>query len=101
MNTNLDDFIPYQLSTASNAVSDLISSEYKSRFGLKIPEWRVMAVLGNRDIENLTSVLPGGPRCVIVDQQLAPISQRQRIGSSVGIGQRSGCQRPPTFASVA
>ena len=48
MATNLDDFIPYQLSTASNAVSDLIAREYKSRFGLKIPEWRVMAVLGNR-----------------------------------------------------
>ena len=48
MSSNLDDFIPYQLSTASNAVSGLIASEYKSRFGLKIPEWRVMAVLGSR-----------------------------------------------------
>ncbi len=48
MTTKLDDFIPYQLSTASNAVSALIAQEYKSRFGLKIPEWRVMAVLGNR-----------------------------------------------------
>jgi len=47
MASDLDDFIPYQLSTASNAVSDLIAREYKSRFGLKIPEWRVMAVLGN------------------------------------------------------
>lgn len=47
MTTKLDDFIPYQLSTASNAVSDLIAQEYKSRFGLKIPEWRVMAVLGD------------------------------------------------------
>ena len=47
MRTKLDDFIPYQLSTASNAVSDLIAQEYKSRFGLKIPEWRVMAVLGD------------------------------------------------------
>ncbi|MDZ7588930.1 MAG: MarR family winged helix-turn-helix transcriptional regulator [Parasphingorhabdus sp.] len=45
---NLEDFLPYQLSIASNAVSDLIAGEYKSRFGLKIPEWRVMAVLGNR-----------------------------------------------------
>ena len=44
----LDEFLPYQLSNASNAVSDLIASEYKSRFGLKIPEWRVMAVLGTR-----------------------------------------------------
>ena len=48
MTFRLDDFIPYQLSTASNAVSDLIAQEYKSRFGLKIPEWRVMAVLGTR-----------------------------------------------------
>ncbi|GAB5487915.1 MAG: MarR family transcriptional regulator [Parasphingorhabdus sp.] len=48
MSSKLDDFIPYQLSTASNAVSDLIAQEYKSRFGLKIPEWRVMAVLGDR-----------------------------------------------------
>jgi DNA-binding MarR family transcriptional regulator len=48
MTVRLDDFLPYQLSTSSNAVSDLIASEYKSRFGLKIPEWRVMAVLGTR-----------------------------------------------------
>lgn len=48
MTFSLDDFLPYQLSTASNAVSDLIAREYKSRFGLKIPEWRVMAVLGTR-----------------------------------------------------
>jgi DNA-binding MarR family transcriptional regulator len=48
MTINLDDFLPYQLSTSSNAVSDLIACEYKSRFGLKIPEWRVMAVLGTR-----------------------------------------------------
>lgn len=48
MTVKLDDFLPYQLSTSSNAVSDLIASEYKSQFGLKIPEWRVMAVLGSR-----------------------------------------------------
>lgn len=43
---NLAQFLPYQLSIASNAVSDLIASEYQVRFGLKIPEWRLMAVLG-------------------------------------------------------
>ena len=46
MARKLDDFLPYQMSTTSNAVSDLISNDYKSKFGLKIPEWRVMAVLG-------------------------------------------------------
>ena len=44
--TRLVDFLPYLLSITSNAVSDRIASEYSSRFGLKIPEWRVMAVLG-------------------------------------------------------
>ena len=42
----LDEFLPYQLSVTSNAVSDLIARSYRGRFGLKIPEWRVMAVLG-------------------------------------------------------
>lgn len=42
----LDQFLPYQLSITSNAVSDLIARSYRGRFGLKIPEWRLMAVLG-------------------------------------------------------
>ena len=40
-------FLPYQLSVASNAVSDLIAERYRHRFALKVPEWRVMAVLGD------------------------------------------------------
>lgn len=43
----LADFLPYLLSVTSNAVSDRIADEYRARFGLKIPEWRVMAVLGD------------------------------------------------------
>jgi len=43
----LSTFMPYRLSIASNAVSDLIAREYHSRFGLRIAEWRVMAVLGD------------------------------------------------------
>ena len=45
--TRLSDFIPYRLAITSNAVSGLISGEYHSEFGLKIPEWRIMAVLGD------------------------------------------------------
>ena len=45
----LADFLPYQLSIASNAVSERIAAAYRSRFGLKVPEWRVMAVLGDAD----------------------------------------------------
>ena len=43
----LADFLPYQLSVTSNAVSSLIAERYRARFGLKITEWRVMAVLGD------------------------------------------------------
>ncbi len=39
--------MPYRLSVTSNAVSDLIAGEYRAQFGLKIPEWRIMAVLGD------------------------------------------------------
>lgn len=45
--TRLADFLPYQLSVTSNAVSGRISQEYRERFGLNVPEWRVMAVLGD------------------------------------------------------
>lgn len=43
----LSGFLPYQLSIASNAVSSLIAERYRKRFGLKVMEWRVMAVLGD------------------------------------------------------
>lgn len=45
--TRLADFIPYQMSVATNVVSDLVARQYRNTYGLKIPEWRVMAVLGD------------------------------------------------------
>lgn len=41
----LDEFLPYRLSVASNAVSTRISASYRKRFGLKIAEWRLIAIL--------------------------------------------------------
>lgn len=41
----LDRFLPYRLSVASNAVSGRISNAYRKRFGLKIAEWRLIAIL--------------------------------------------------------
>lgn len=41
----LQDYLPYRLSVAANAVSRLIARAYERQFGLKIPQWRVMAVL--------------------------------------------------------
>lgn len=42
----LESFLPYRLSVLSNTVSGAIARSYSERFGLSIPEWRVMAVLG-------------------------------------------------------
>jgi DNA-binding MarR family transcriptional regulator len=42
----LEDFLPYRLSILSNTVSSTIARTYDKRFGLSIPEWRVIAVLG-------------------------------------------------------
>jgi DNA-binding MarR family transcriptional regulator len=41
----LDSFLPYRLSVASNAVSRLIAGAYQERFGLTVPQWRLVAVL--------------------------------------------------------
>ncbi len=41
----LDRFLPYRLSVLSNIVSTAISGAYEKRFGLTIPQWRVLAVL--------------------------------------------------------
>jgi DNA-binding MarR family transcriptional regulator len=43
---DLDRFAPYRLSVLTNRVSGAIARHYSERFGLSIPEWRVMAVLG-------------------------------------------------------
>jgi DNA-binding MarR family transcriptional regulator len=49
----LSGFLPYQLSIASNAVSDLIAERYRKRFGLKVTEWRIMAVLGDAQLRGV------------------------------------------------
>ncbi len=42
----LERFLPYRLSVLTNTVSRAIARLYAKRFGLSIPEWRVMAALG-------------------------------------------------------
>lgn len=41
----LDEFLPYRLSIVSNRVSEAIATAYDQLFGLKIPEWRLIAVI--------------------------------------------------------
>ena len=43
---DLDSFVPYRLSVLTNRVSSAIARHYSERFDLSVPEWRVIAVLG-------------------------------------------------------
>ncbi|WP_300532197.1 MarR family transcriptional regulator [Maricaulis sp.] len=42
----LHDYLPYRLALASHRVSRMVGRAYRARFGLSIPEWRVIAILG-------------------------------------------------------
>jgi DNA-binding MarR family transcriptional regulator len=52
----LDGFLPYRLVTAANAVSRLIARAYDDRFGLTVPEWRVMCVLAESGASSLGAI---------------------------------------------
>lgn len=43
----LEGFLPYRLSVTTNRVSRAFAAHYKREFGISIPEWRVIAVLGS------------------------------------------------------
>lgn len=41
----LEAFLPYRLSLLSNTVSGVIAETYQSKFGISMPEWRIMMML--------------------------------------------------------
>jgi len=45
----LEEFLPYRLSVLANRVSKHLARAYRNRFGMSVPEWRVMAIIGTTD----------------------------------------------------
>jgi DNA-binding MarR family transcriptional regulator len=46
---DLFEFVPFRLNRLATEVSAALASEYQQRYGLDIPEWRVLATLGFRN----------------------------------------------------
>jgi DNA-binding MarR family transcriptional regulator len=53
----LQDFLPYRLSVVTEGVSSLFALRYQERFGLSIPEWRVVAVVGQQGTPSTQEVI--------------------------------------------
>jgi DNA-binding MarR family transcriptional regulator len=44
----LEAFVPFRLNRLADAVSVHLSEVYRDRFGLEIPEWRILVTVGQR-----------------------------------------------------
>jgi len=93
--TRLAEFMPYRMAITSGAVSQVISSEYREQFGLKISEWRVMAVLGDagpltqRDLVRATQMdkVAVNRACkVLEDRDLGRLERRGRVAALAQVG---------------
>ena len=42
---DLERFLPYRLAVLANVLGSAIATTYEDRFGLSVPEWRIIAVL--------------------------------------------------------
>lgn len=52
----LDDFLPYRLAVAAARVSRDFARIYEAEFGLSVPEWRVIAHLGEAEAVSVREI---------------------------------------------
>jgi DNA-binding MarR family transcriptional regulator len=53
----LDEFLPYRLNVVANLVSQALSRIYVDRYGIGVPEWRILVTLG--EFETMTAKAVG------------------------------------------
>ena len=79
----LDAYLPYRLSVASNAVSGLIARAYQDRFGLSIPQWRLVCVLAEDGALTQGAIVARtGMDKVTVSRAARGLAQRRLVGRS-------------------
>lgn len=52
----LEDFLPYRLNKAAEAISQRFASLYRAQYGLTRPEWRTLATLGQFGVLTATAI---------------------------------------------
>ena len=89
----LEEFLPYRLAILSHSVSHSIASIYEKRFGVSIPEWRVIAIVGRfpdlsavevaeRTVMDKVAVSRAVTKLVksgVIDRQFADADRRRSI----------------------
>jgi DNA-binding MarR family transcriptional regulator len=95
----LADFLPYQLSVTSNAVSRAVASGtgYESRFGLSGAEWRVLAVVTAAGSPTQAELLAAtGMDKMTISRAVAALSTRRFIDRVRDTGDRRTLRLSPT-----
>lgn len=80
----LDDFLPYRISVLANTLSGALAGAYAKRFDLRIPEWRVLAVLGGHPGSSARQLaLRTAMDKVAVSRAVASLIKQGRVRSRV------------------
>jgi DNA-binding MarR family transcriptional regulator len=75
----LDEFLPYRLSLASNAVSQVIARAYEEHFGLKVHEWRVITVLAENEELTQQEIVGRTKMDKVTVSRAAQVLERRRL----------------------
>ena len=87
----LEYFVPFRLNRLAETVSVNLSGIYRNRFGLEIPEWRVLVTVGQRE-ECTAQLVASSTRMhkTRVSRAVASLEARNLVSRSVETGGRPG-----------
>lgn len=76
----LEGFLPYRLNLLATEVSQTLARVYGKQFGISIPEWRVLATLGQFDVMTARDVgIHSRMHKTTVSRAVAALEKRQLI----------------------